>query len=92
MEETYREESVWGKEDYAEKTDEKEELDVGNRSEQVTAVETPTMNPLASLVQKNKKTECIHQRLTLHVGFIETSFCVHFFHGNWVCIWWHVCN
>ncbi|KAG1462865.1 hypothetical protein G6F46_003942 [Rhizopus delemar] len=49
MEETYREESIWGKEDYVEKTNEKEELDVGNRSEQVTAVETPTMNPLASL-------------------------------------------
>jgi hypothetical protein len=91
MEETYREESVWGKEDYAEKTNEKEELDVGNRSEQVTAVETPTMNPLASLVQKKRKNASI-RGLHIHVGFIETSFCVHFFHGNWVCIWWHVCN
>lgn len=64
MEETYREESIWGKEDYVEKTNEKEELDVGNRSEQVTAIETPTMNPLASLVQTKGK-ECIHQRLTV---------------------------
>lgn len=47
MEETYREEAVWGKEDYLENKEEKESGDV---SEQVTAVEKKSMNPLASLV------------------------------------------
>lgn len=47
MEETYREESVWGKEEYAEK---KGETTPATLDEQLTVVESKSMNPLASLV------------------------------------------
>ncbi|PHZ14777.1 MFS general substrate transporter [Rhizopus microsporus ATCC 52813] len=46
MEETYREESVWGKEEYTEK---KGETIPATLDEQLTVVESKTMNPLASL-------------------------------------------
>lgn len=94
MEETYRQESVWGKSSLDSMEGEKAEIEsVGDApsSEDRTVVESKVMNPLASLVKQIQIT-IIDNEIKQTVGLTSSPFCANLFNGNWIRFWRYVCH
>lgn len=87
MEETYRDESIWGKEYDANK-----QFDPDEKSDN-TVVADKMVNPLASLVSFGIYTSTPNLWiLMILIGPIAASFCLYMRYCNWLCFWWHVCH